>query len=75
MNGSDYVRHGYAGKKLKKLLVEIAKAADIAGATYIDVAANRVLVREVRKLLICQFVSPQLAFKIYICSFGRSGCN
>nr|YP_010728833.1 hypothetical protein P6G75_pgp070 [Lithothamnion corallioides]WEA77117.1 hypothetical protein [Lithothamnion corallioides] len=30
-------------------VVEIAKAADIAGATYIDVAANPIIVREVRK--------------------------
>lgn len=31
-------------------VVEIAKAADIAGATYIDVAANRTVIREVKKV-------------------------
>nr|AYR05921.1 hypothetical protein [Lithothamnion sp.] len=30
-------------------VVEIAKAADIAGATYIDMAANRIMIREVKK--------------------------
>ena len=30
-------------------VVEIAKAADIAGATYIDIAANRMVIREVKK--------------------------
>lgn len=30
-------------------VVEIAKAADIAGATYIDIAANRMMIREVKK--------------------------